>query len=278
MDGCTLPYYNLLAGEGDDGQTVCDPMKLVHFLALLAVAAVPLAAQVTETPDTIAPGKFFVRMDAISLGVNRDKTEPSTFTALALATTIVSTGITQNVDAQVGLQFFARQTYQYRGTRTTHSGLGDVTLRAKWTYLRNDKIGAAAAVIPFVKVPTSTGGVGNDHVEGGIILPWAMSLGTGTVLGAMAEWDLLRNDANNGYDSRWFTSAFLRQHLVGPWGVYGEATLGASSASTSDFVGSLGGGVTWDFSKTFQLDYGLSKGLGNRATDWQHALRVRWEF
>ncbi|MCX6956435.1 MAG: transporter [Verrucomicrobia bacterium] len=252
-------------------------MKPVTLLALLTAAA-PLAAQVTETPDTIAPGKFFVRMDAISVGVNRDTSEPNKFTALGLATTIVSTGITRDVDAQVGLQFFARQTYQYKGTRTTHSGLGDVTLRSKWTYLRNEKIGAAAAVIPFIKLPTSTGGVGNDHVEGGVIFPWAMSLGGSTVVGAMAEWDLLRNDANNGYDSRWYSSAFVRQHLIGPWGAYAEATFGVSSATSSSFLGSLGGGVTWDFSKTLQLDYGLSRGLGNRATDWLHALRVRWEF
>ena len=253
-------------------------MKIVHLLALLTAAAAPLAAQVTETPDTIAPGKFFLRMDAISLGFNRDRTEPNRFTALGLATSILSTGITRDVDAQVGMQFFLRQTYQYRGARSTHSGLGDVTLRAKWTYLRNEQIGAAAAVIPFIKVPTSTGGVGNDHVEGGLIFPWAMSLGTGTVAGAMAEWDQLRNDANNGYDSRWFASGFLRQHIVGPLGAYAETTLRVSSASASSFAGGLGAGATWDFSRTLQFDYSVSKGLGNRATDWEHALRVRWEF
>lgn len=253
-------------------------MKLTHLLSLLTVAVAPLAAQVTETPDTIAPGKFFMRMDAVSLDFNRDDSGPNKFSALGLATTILSTGITRDVDVQVGLQFFLRQTYEFRGASTRRSGLGDVTLRTKWTYLRNEKLGAAAAVIPFIKVPTSTGGVGNDHMEGGIIFPWAMSLGTGTVAGAMAEWDLLRNDQDNGYDSRWFTSAFLRQNIIGPWAAYAEATFGVSSASSSSFAGSLGGGATWDFSKTLQLDYGVSRGVGGSATDWKHALRVRWEF
>ena len=252
-------------------------MKLLYVFLWFAGVA-PLAGQVTETPDTVAPGKFLMRMDAISVGLNRDRTEPNSFTALGVATTLLATGLTRDVDAQVGLQFFARQSYQFKGVRTTHSGLGDVTVRAKWTYLRNEKIGAAAAVIPFIKVPTSTGGVGNEHVEGGIIFPWAMSLGTGTVAGAMAEWDVLRNDANNGYDSRWFTSAFLRQAIIGPWGAYAEATFGVSSSTSSSFLGSLGGGATWDWSKALQLDYGISRGLGNRATDWTHTLRVRWEF
>ena len=253
-------------------------MKLVPFFVLFAAVAACLTAQVTETPDTIAPGKFFMRMEAISVGINRDTTTPNTFTALGLATTVLSTGITQNVDAQVGLQFFARQKYQFRGKNTTHSGLGDVTLRSKWTFWRDAQQGAAAAVIPYIKVPTGTGGVGNDHYEGGVIVPWAMSLGTGTVAGAMASWDILRNDANDGYDSRWLTTGFVRQHIVGPFAAYSEATLSVSSASSSSFTGGLGVGATWDFSKTLQFDYGVSRGLGNRATDWLHALRLRWAF
>lgn len=254
-------------------------MKLFSSLWLWAmVVALPVAAQVTETPDTVAPGKFFMRMDAISIGVNRDTTEPNTFTALGLATTVLSTGITRDVDAQVGVQFFLRQKYQYRGGSATRSGVGDVTVRSKWTYWRNPQIGAAAAVIPYLKIPTSSGGVGNDHFEGGLIFPWAMSLGSGTVAGAMGEWDVVRNDQNDGYDSRWSASSFLRQHIVGPWAAYAELTVGISSATSSSFTGGAGAGVTWDLSKTLQLDYGVSRGLGNRATDWRNTLRVRWQF
>ena len=254
------------------------PCLVAGLIALLTLGLGPLAAQVTETPDTIAPGKFLLKMDALSLAFNRDHSGPDKFTALGLATTILATGVTQDVDVQVGMQFFARESYQYQGQSTLHSGLGDVTLRTKWTYWRDDSLGTMAAVMPFVKVPTSTGGVGNDQVEGGLIFPWAMALGSGTVAGAMAEWDLLRNAANDGYDSRWSASGFLRQHLVGPWAAYAEATLGVSSDSTSSFVGALGAGATWDLSEALQLDYGVNRGLGYRTTDWAHALRVRWRF
>ena len=91
----------------------------------------------------------------------------------------------------------------------------------------------------------------------------------------MAQWELKRNDANNGYDSRVFASAFVRQALVAGFGAYGETTLQASSASSSSFVGTLGGGATYDFSKFLQFDYGLSRGLGGRATDWVNVLRLR---
>ncbi len=253
-------------------------MKLAHLLALFTAAAAPLAAQVTETPVTIAPGRFLIEMDAISVAFNKEDSGPNKFSALGLATTILSTGITRNIDVQVGLQFFLRQTYEFRGASSRRSGLGDVTFRTKWTFWHNEKLGAAAAVMPYVKVPTSTGGVGNEHVEGGVIFPWAMSLGSGTVAGAMASWDVLRNDDNNGYDSQWFTSGYVHQKIVGPFSAYAEATVRLSSASFSTFAGGLGAGVTWDFSKTLQFDYGVSRGLGNRATDWENTLRVRWEF
>ena len=248
------------------------------LLVAVAAAGLPLRAQVTEIPQTIEPGRFLVRMDAISIGFNRDTTEANKYTALGLASTILSTGITSDFDVQVGAQLYLRQTYQYRGTNSTHSGLGDVSFRAKWTFWRDGPNGAAAAVIPYVKVPTHRGGVSNDHIEGGFIVPWATALGAGTKAGAMFQWDVLRNDLNNGYDSRWFVSGYVQRDLTQAIGVYGETTMAVSSASSSSFAGTLGGGATLSVSKNVQWDYGLSRGLGGSATDWVHVLRLRWKF
>lgn len=245
---------------------------------LAAIAAAPLCAQVTETPQTVEPGKFFLRMDAVTVGISRDKLEPAKYTALGLASSILSVGVARDVDLQVGAQFFVRENYELRGARDTRSGWGDTSIRAKWMFWNDSRLGASAAVIPYVKIPSKATGIGNNHVEGGIIFPWAMKLGTGSEAGAMASWDILRNDANDGYDSRWFASGYARQHIVGGLGAYAEATLEISSASSSSFVGTLGAGLTFDFSKKFQLDYGLSRGLGGRATDWVNVLRLRWSF
>ncbi len=254
---------------------------LAPGFALLVAAALTghsLSAQVTETPQTIEPGRFLVRMDAISLGFNRDTTETNKYTALGLASTILSTGITNDFDVQVGAQMFLRQTYQYRGTNTTHSGLGDMTFRLKWTFWRDEPTGQAAAVIPYVKIPTHRGGVSNDHVEGGFIVPWAMAVGGGVKAGAMFQWDVLRNDLNNGYDSRWYASGYVQRDLTSMIGVYGEATVGVSSATVSSFAGTVGGGATLTLSKNVQWDYGISRGLGGSSTDWLHVLRLRWKL
>ena len=250
--------------------------RLVFWLLLGALTR--LGAQVTETPSTMAPGRFLLRVDAITIGVDRDHSSPKTYTALGLASALLSTGVTRDLDVQFGLQFFLRQTYQYQGASRTSSGRGDTTIRAKYTFWRDPARGAAMAVIPYVKLPSNTGGVGNNHTEGGLIVPWAMSLGHGTEVGAMAQWDVLRDASNTGYDSRWLVTAFAKQHLVGSLGVYAETTLAVSSASLSSFTGGIGGGATLDVSKDLQFDYGLSRGLGNRATDWINVLRVRWQF
>jgi hypothetical protein len=245
---------------------------------LLLLLPIAMQAQVTESPYTMAPGRFLLEMDAITVGVNRDRTAPNTYTALGLASAILSSGITRDVDVELGMQFFLRQTYQYRGARNSSSGRGDIRIRTKWTFWRDPENGAAAALIPYVKLPSNTGGVGNNHTEGGVIVPWAMSLGRGTQLGAMGRWDVLRDASNSGYDSLWFFSGFAHQQLFGGIGAYAEMTTSISSASSSTFTGSLGGGVTYNMTKNFQLDYGVSRGLGNRATDWTNVLRVNWEF
>lgn len=252
--------------------------QLLQLLLVSAVATAPLRAQVTEFPQTVEPGRFLLRMDAISLGFNRDSTVAHKYTALGLASTILATGITNDFDVQVGAQLYLRETFQIAGSSQSHSGLGDVSFRAKWTFWRDDPHGAAMAVIPYVKIPTHRGGVSNDHVEGGVIVPWATGLGGGVKAGAMFQWDVVRNDLNNGYDSRWFASGYVQRDLTQAIGVYGESTLAASSATSSSFAGTIGAGATLNLSKNVQWDYGLSRGLGGSATDWTHVLRLRWKF
>ena len=64
---------------------LCAMKRILSGLGLLAVLMLPLRAQVTDTPQTIEPGKFFLRMDAVTVGINRDKLEPAKYTAVGLA-------------------------------------------------------------------------------------------------------------------------------------------------------------------------------------------------
>jgi hypothetical protein len=244
------------------------------FLAL--VLAMPLDAQVTESPFTVAPGRVLVEMDGLRFAVDRDS--GSRFTGLAVASTLLSAGITSYLDVQAGVDLFLKETYRVGGSRDSQSGIGDLAFRMKWTVWRDDSRGAGLALIPYVKIPSGTGRVGSDAMEGGLIMPWAMKLRTGAIVGAMFQWDLVRNDDENGYDGHWHTSAYIEQTLVGGLAVYGEATAIATSTGLSKSTGTIGIGGRLRVAKNIELDYELQRGVSNRSTDWMHALRVNWEW
>jgi hypothetical protein len=257
--------------------------KVRRGLAILAgfacAQALPrLAAQVTESPFTVAPGSLRVEMDGLRLSLDREDRSGATYNALAVASTFVTAGLAEAVDVQIGADLFLRERVEYRGSRDSSSGLGDLSMRMKWTVWRDARLGAALAVMPYVKLPSGSGAVGTDAVEGGVIVPWAAGLPGGVVSGAMFRWDVVRNDAENGYDSRWLATGYLQRHLTGALAVYGEATLQAASTGASNTAGTLGVGALLQVTRRLQLDYELQRGLNRRASEWTHVLRVNWDW
>jgi hypothetical protein len=246
----------------------------------LALLALPLAlrAQVTEVPQTIEPGHVLMRMDAFSFGIVPDTSAPNQYKALALGTTLVSAGVTSTVDFEAGAQLFLRDTFNQAGSSHTDSGIGDLSLRVKWTFWSDPSSGEAAAVIPYILVPTNSSAVGNDSTQGGIIVPWAFASSTGLKAGAMVEWDFLRNEANTRYDTRWLASAYARWDLGKTFGAYGEVTASASTEGTSSDVGTIGAGATLDLSGNFQWDFEESRVLGQGRNAWTEVLRFRWKI
>ena len=260
-----------------------DPSRLLRspaLLALLAVfAAAPVAlAQVTETTQTIEPGGLLLRVDALSLGIAPDTTAPNQYKALALGTTILSAGLSNTVDLEFGTQFFVHDTFSRSGNDQTQSGIGDVMIRPKWTFWRDPASGQAAAIVPYVYLPTNSSAIGNNSVEGGVILPWSMDIAAGTKAAAMVEWDVLRNVANTRYDSRWYGSALIKWQLGSTLSAYGETTLSDSTAGSNTFAGTLGGGATLAVSHAFEWDIEVSRVLGSGRSAWTEVLRFRWKI
>jgi hypothetical protein len=253
------------------------PPQLRFLRALVWLIAVPssvLVGQITESPQTVAPGSVLVEMDGLRF--SSDRSDGEKFTGVAVASTLVTAGLTNSLDVQAGVDVFLKETINVGGARDSHSGLGDLAFRMKWTVWRNEKLGAAVAVIPFVKIPSSTGGVGAESMEGGLIVPWAMNLRGGTMAGAMFRWDMRRNDDDNGYDAQWRATGFLQQQLTKALAIYGETTLLATSNGFSDSSGTIGAGGLFQLTKRVQLDYELQRGINSRASDWTHVFRVNW--
>lgn len=251
-------------------------LRGVFQLVLAVVLSAFARAQITETPYTIAPGKVLFEVDGLRLSYDRADAAGNKHTTMAVASTVVSAGITSYLDAQIAADVFLRRSFEFRGGKDTTSGIGDAAFRMKWTFWRDETLGAAMAVIPYVRVPTSTGAVGTDHIEGGFILPWAMSLRGAADVGAMLRWDQRRNEANDGYDAHWTVTSFAQRTLTSRLRVYGEVELQAASTGLSEWTGQAGAGVLFQVTSFVQLDYELLRALNDRALDWTHVFRVNW--
>jgi Putative MetA-pathway of phenol degradation len=107
-----------------------------------------------------------------------DATEnPHTVDAWNVAPFNLKLGLLNNVDLQLVYDNYFHIRTQDRVTGTaSQSGFGDFTTRLKINLWGNDSGQTAFALLPYVKFPTSTGHLGNNAVEGGIIFPLAVEL------------------------------------------------------------------------------------------------------
>ena len=232
-----------------------------------------LHAQITQWPTTVAPGRFLLEMNALSLTLDH---EPGfKYTAFGAASTLLTTGLTDHLDLQLGADLYFSQRIETNGFTERKSGMGAMRVRTKWRFY--DENGTAVAIIPYFRIPTNGGGTGTKSMEGGVIVPWSTELPTGFKFAAMAQLDFLRNDNDNGYDTHWYASAAFSRPITKALGVYGEATLGKSTGSGSA-EGVMGGGVTLAVNADFWWDYALYKGISQAAPDWKHVLRLNVRF
>lgn len=244
-------------------------------LAVALVAAAGIRAQITEHPATVALGSFLLEMDALSLTL--DKEGGGKYTAVGAGSVFLSTGLAHNWDVQVGAELFISQRFESGGFTERNTGIGDLYVRTKYRFYENTETGTMAAILPYVKIPTNSGGVGNDAVEGGIIVPWSTSLLGGFHCDVMAELDFLRNDNDDGYDTYWYASASLSRPLTGALGLYGEVAVGKSSGASAT-EGIMGAGVTLSVSDKAWWDFAVFKGISSGAADWNHVIRFNLGF
>jgi hypothetical protein len=251
--------------------------RLLRPLVLAAglLAAAGVHAQITEHPATVAPGSFLLEMDALSLTL--DKEGGGKYTAVGAGSVFLSTGLAHNWDVQVGAELFISQRFESGGFTERNTGIGDLYVRTKYRFYENTETGTMAAILPYVKIPTNSGGVGNDAVEGGIIVPWSTSLLGGFHCDVMAELDFLRNDNDDGYDTYWYASASLSRPLTGALGLYGEVAVGKSSGASAT-EGIMGAGVTLSVSDKAWWDFAVYKGISRGAADWNHVIRFNLGF
>src|SRR4051812_14179831 len=158
------------------------------------------------------------------LSYTRDRSSHESTRSLAVASTNFKVGVLNNVDLQVLIETYniERTKDRDRGNSFRLSGFGDVSLRAKINLWGNDGGPSALSVMPFLKIPTATGGLGNGSTEGGVIFPFAMELPGDWGLGAQVEVDHLADSSGSNHHQEFSQTVTVSHDIVGKLGGYVE--------------------------------------------------------
>jgi hypothetical protein len=240
-------------------------------LALFCLAAIP--AQADElgpicpdrpgkgtSPCTIETGHAQVELGLFDESFQR-RAGVTTDTGNA-GSALAKYGVADSFDLEAGMALYQFQRVHDAAGTVTSSGVGDLYLHAKYLVSSGP---LSFALDPYVKMPTAGGGLGNNHVEGGLVAPVAYDLGGGWSLSATPEADLLLNGSGSGYHANLANVAGLGKAI-------GAVTLGAElwTGQNLDPAGTISQysadvDAAWLVNNDTQLDCGANLGL-NRAT------------
>ena len=236
----------------------------------------------TESAYTVDAGHYQIEMDVFSYAVDRYNAVPGEQRneSLAIAPMNIKAGLLNNVDLQIVVQPYISLREKNVAARAVdeHRGFGDVIPRLKVNLWGNDGGTTALAVMPYVKLPTNTDGVGNNSVEGGLIVPLAISLPQEFNLGLMTQLDIVRDEFDDGHHPEFVNTITLSRGIVGELSGFVEFYSSVSTESDSEWVGTFDFGFTYMLTEDIQLDAGAYVGVTRSADDINPFLGLSWRF
>lgn len=212
---------------------------------------------ITESPITVDAGAVQLELSFFDYAKNGAKE------AWTIAPANLKIGLLNNVDLQFVIDPYARQD----DGATTREGFGDTQLRLKINLWGNDGGETAFAFMPYIKLPTASDDLGNDHVEGGLIFPFSTDLAEGVGLGLMFETDFVYDATDDMYDTEFLVTGVLGFDVTDVIGLYVEGVAIESTDPDTDFRGLLGLGGTYAVSENLVFDVGVNIGLSGDADD-----------
>lgn len=223
----------------------------------------------TESPYTVDAGHLQLEMSFLDYTYNHDDPdEPQArVDSFSVVPANMKVGLLNNVDLQVVLNPYIHEVTRDDGVKTRRDGFGDVQTRLKINFGGNDAGDTAFAAMPFIEFPTNTDDLGNDKVEGGVILPLAVALPGGWNMGLMAEFDFNQNSADEDYHTEYIHSITFGHAIAGNLNGYVEFFSNTSTEDNVAWVSTVDAGLTYGVNEDIQLDLGVNVGVTRFADD-----------
>ena len=250
--------------------------------------ATPVAQLRTFSPDrptksngalTVDAGRFQYETDLVSYS-HSNVGGVSTRTYIILDPTL-KVGLTRNVDLELQFNGYSNTRVVDPDTKSTLSranGAGDLVIRSKVNLLGNDGGAIAIALIPYVKLPTASRSLGNNQVEGGLIIPVQLTLPAGFSLTIMPEIDVLRNANDSRKHTNFAGVINIGYSINNQWTVFGELYGAVGTDSHTPPVYTADAAVAYLLTKTIQLDAGVNVGLNRNAPNLQLYTGISQRF
>ncbi len=236
----------------------------------------------TESPYTVDAGHFQVEADILSYAYDRHNTDFSNtrVEGVSIAPLNLKVGLCNSVDLQLVIETYTsiRVHHVSTGTVEKNRGFGDISPRLKWNLWGNDGGSTALALLPFAKLPTNQDDLGNDSVEGGLIVPLSVALPFDWSMGVMSEVDFIRDSLGSGYHAEFINSITFGHELCADLAGYVEFFSLVSAEGGSDWIGTVDIGLTYALTDDIQLDGGVNLGVTRSADDINPFLGLSWRF
>jgi hypothetical protein len=215
---------------------------------------------VTESAYTVDAGHFQVELSFLQY--TRDHAEGGVDQFVVMPMNL-KLGLLNQMDLQLVVDPYAR----VETDAETIDGFGDLQVRSKLNLWGNDGGPTALALMPFIQLPTGADGLGSDHVEGGLIVPFAAELPAGWSLGMMAELDIVRDEEDDDYGVEFVHTVAFGHDIVGPLAGYVEYIGVAPHRTGAGYQAAIGFGLTYGLSANVQFDGGANVGISRDADD-----------
>lgn len=232
----------------------------------------------TESPYTVDAGHYQLEMDFANFTC--DKTDGTTTKTWEAGDFNLRIGLLNQLELSLIFDNYLHVHTDDRitGISMTQSGVGDFTSRLKINLWGDDGGRTAFGLLPYVKFPTSTDGLGNNAVEGGMIFPLALSLPHNFDLSLETAVSLMENDDNGGYHEAFIASASVDHQIIGNLNGFLEFFSNFTTESHAGWVGTVDTGLEYLVTKNIQLDCDCCFGVTPAAPDYNPFCGITVRF
>lgn len=283
---CVLALIWSSASAYADDQAATPPVDKAQFDLFNPVPDDAMRSFSTDRPTksyspyTVDAGHFQYEADIASWTYD-NQNRRSWSSVLVVGDPTIKLGLTNDSDFELALAPININSAHDGNAhiRADYFGFGDIDARIKVNLFGNEGGDAALAIVPYVKAPTASFGIGNGYWEGGAYMPFSASLPDGWVLSITSEIDILEDASSAGVHPNFqnlinFSHPIFSDTITGSAEFWSDVSTDRDAATqyTVDLA------LSWMATSNLQFDVGANIGLNNSTPDTQFYLGISQRF